>query len=190
MTIISNCLEHCEYFSSYPQNLDTHNVQDFYTNENIQWEKFSKQIMDIETTNFHKTLSESEESLQFTFNDKKSIFIIMTLNGKFVGYICGGKIENYIEENEQEYNSYLNEHSCYVESINIHKDFQGKGYGKVLFRQFYNTCKQRGFKYITGHFSNGASTNVALKFNGKTLLKIDDYCNTGLLYNYILIEVI
>lgn len=161
----------------------------FLSKSEFKWEQYKEDIQIVEKMNFDETLKEPIEALRETYEDKNSIFNIILVEDKFAGYLCGGRIGKYVEKYEQEYNETLNNNTYYVESINIHRKFQGLGYGSILFKHFIKQCKNQGIKYITGHFAEGASTNIAKKFGGKILLVNDNYCDTGHRYNYMIIEV-
>jgi GNAT superfamily N-acetyltransferase len=132
----------------------------------------------VEPEDFDKysnLIEESEkiypESLRTEIQDYKEVIeensctILLYIDETYIGNIIGSipsKIE--YEEMELPFNIQLNK-IMYIYNLLIIPEFQGKGYAKLLFKEFINKVKYLRIEYISGHFRQNGSYKTIKNFN-------------------------
>ena len=82
------------------------------------------------------SIKERKDFFNLLIKNKTAIGLVLEVDSKIAGFISG-------EERET-----LRGKGCAIHQLIITKDYRGKGYGKKILKEFENSFKKRGCKFI------------------------------------------
>lgn len=145
-------------------------IPEFVLLVNQVWNETYRGIVEDEfLDNMKNTVNERIQKLTSNFNKDDSYYpYVLVDNNKLIGYTSVDKSrdETYPDSGE-------------LSSLYLLKEYQGKGYGKMLFNHSLNKIKELGYKdYIIGCLDNNPTNEFYKKMGGKlykqTTKKIGD----------------
>jgi len=122
--------------------------------------KISKDLSEI----YGQHIFIDEKNIVKYFNNKTLPFLAR-YNNEIIGFIIGVPIEYFKEDAWSRYDINLNKNNTlYTYAFIIKKNFRKYGgYAKTLKMIYINWAKKRGYKYVTGHVTQG----ITGEFSGK-----------------------
>ena len=148
-------------------------------------DKYIDRIVSIESQFPIQIKSEIDDFRDF-LEDPDSIGVIMEIDGATIGVIIGALLTSVDEE---DFDIQEEKKAIYVYDFVIDINFQSKGYGMMLFREFINLAKASGFKALYGHFRSNTSIRLARKFSAVEIREYPDWENTDETYTLCRIEL-
>tara|TARA_Y100000590_G_scaffold462060_1_gene625210 strand:- start:1257 stop:1820 length:564 start_codon:yes stop_codon:yes gene_type:complete len=114
---------------------------------------------------FENNMLMSMKNISKYFNNQTFPFIARH-KGKIIGYIVGVPLEYFEQESWCRFdNNLFEKNTIYTYAFVMDKKFRKfGGYSKTLKKIYLNWLKKQGFKYNTGHVSQG----ISKKFSSKT----------------------
>lgn len=129
------------------------------------WLAIKEAVMHIEHRSFEEGVQQEEHDLEGTFVYEHSINLIVKKDGKIVAYLVSSSFRYYTPNA-----TFDIKEGCYLESIAILPENQGKGLGKLFFSKFLEEAKKDEYKRITLHATNDQIKKISEKF-GFTVLE-------------------
>ena len=119
---------------------------------------------------YGKRLIISEDNILKYFN-KNTLPFIARYKNKIIGYIIGVPLEYFSQESWSHFDTNINKkNTIYTYAFFMNKKYRKKGgFSKTLKMIYLNWAKKKGFKYVSGHVSEG----ISKKFSKNTeIIKI------------------
>ncbi|MDD5254104.1 MAG: GNAT family N-acetyltransferase [Candidatus Nanoarchaeia archaeon] len=110
---------------------------------------------------FPEKIRSSIEDYKDMLLDPNNIAILGFLDNNYVGNIIGATL---IDEEFDEYGYDRNKKIIYLYNIVIEKEYQGRGFGYELTKEFVRVAKEQGFEILIGHFRQNSSVSLIKKF--------------------------
>ncbi|MFP4567336.1 MAG: GNAT family N-acetyltransferase [Candidatus Woesearchaeota archaeon] len=133
------------------------------------------------------------DSLAMSLNDYKdiasndrSVCFVLFLGDDYVGNVFGCPL---IEEFEQNQDAPVFDGCIYWYNIVVLSSFQGRGFGFLLAEKFIESCKDEGFKFVSGNFRLNGSYKLAKKFNVVFERVIENWEGSGEDFVYCVIKL-
>lgn len=101
------------------------------------WKKVKKDLVEVEQHAFGD-YGESEDHLQRYLTHPETIFIMVEIDNRVVGYSCALPVDDY-----------QGKKMMYVQSTAIHPDLQGQGLVWKIMDELDQTAKSRGISYLS-----------------------------------------
>tara|TARA_B110000263_G_scaffold172677_1_gene150650 strand:- start:86 stop:649 length:564 start_codon:yes stop_codon:yes gene_type:complete len=141
--------------------------------------EISKDLSDVFGNNFLMTNS----NIVKYFN-KNTLPFIARYKGKIIGYIIGAPIEHFHQESWSRYDTNLGKNNTiYTYAFIISKQFRKRGgFSKTLKLIYLNWAKKRGFKYVTGHVTQGLSKRFSK--NTEVIKTFENWYGSEMPYEY------
>ena len=100
----------------------------------------------------------NENNVKKYFN-KNTLPFLARYNSKIIGYIIGVPLEYFKQESWSRYDTNLDKNNTlYTYAFIIQKKYRKiGGYGKTLKMIYLNWSKKKGYKYISGHVTQGTA---------------------------------
>jgi ribosomal protein S18 acetylase RimI-like enzyme len=76
----------------------------------------------------------------------------------------------------------------YMFNFVIEPEYQNKGYGSQLLKEFIKSAKEKGYKKLLGHFRQNSSLHLVKKLGAKEKKTYKNWCKTK--ENYTLCELV
>jgi len=154
------------------------------------WKLYGRQVLAIEKSLFHPWMVQEHAELRDVFVNPKAIFITALEADVVAGFVCGEDLWHYVEPHDPEFDSGIEEAgTIYVETIDVNPAKQGMGIGTGLLRAFVAEARLRGYKHVAGHWRQGASLGLIMKFGGKVRMVEENYLGTGETYSYVVLDL-
>lgn len=149
--------------------------------------RYEKQIFCSEEM-FPEQIRTSREDYMEILTSENSVALVATIDSKYIGNIIGCPVT---EEDMAEYEIDLGinrEKIIYVYNIVIDNDYQGKGYGHELMKEFIRIAKVRGFEALAGHFRKFRSDSLIRKFGAVAKKTYANWDCSGEVYIFCVLD--
>ncbi|MDD5178266.1 MAG: GNAT family N-acetyltransferase [Candidatus Nanoarchaeia archaeon] len=122
----------------------------------------------------------SKEDYKDMLKDENSIAIVAFSDSEYVGNIVGSPL---LDHEFDEYELDKKKKIVYLYNIVVENNYQGRGLGSKLLKEFIKVAKERGFDTLVGHFRQNRSLALIKKL-GCIIKKVhnnwedsgEDYC--------------
>jgi ribosomal protein S18 acetylase RimI-like enzyme len=120
-----------------------------------EWDQYRSEIIQIENV-FPSTLRDTESYLRSILDFDKPIFLVARIDGRPVGYLAGAALESFSEIPGVKQDPHCGmKDTIYLESHAVLEEFQSRGIGKFLMRNFVLRARQLDYQYIAAHVKQG-----------------------------------
>jgi GNAT superfamily N-acetyltransferase len=121
------------------------------------WDEVKEAVMDLEKICFSDG-GLGEDYLKEYFLNPQNVVVLLKVNDQLVGFTCGGRDHEHDE-------------SFYVETTEIHPDWQGNKFITSMITTLEYEAKKRGYKYLTRHaaINNGYAEKIERNYTGRIL---------------------
>lgn len=125
--------------------------------QETSWDEVREAILHLEEVCFNDG-GFSEDDLREIFEDPKNAVVMLRVNDELVGFTCGVPDEN-------------DEESFYIETTEIHPDWQGNKFITSMITALEYEAKRRGYMYLTRHAAvpNGYADKVGRNYEGRVV---------------------
>lgn len=140
-----------------------------------KFNEYKNDINDSEKEHHENTRTTIQDYNEIVSNDLNMSFVAL-LEDKYVGNIisCGLDDDEY-----QNYKIPKEIKTLYVYNIVVNKQYQGKGFGKELFKKLIESAKDDDYLKLIGHFRKNESWHIIKKFGGEEVSTVSNWENTG-----------
>jgi GNAT superfamily N-acetyltransferase len=147
--------------------------------------KFREQMLHSEEAYPEPIRSTTDDFIDM-LKQEKTIALVALLDSQYIGNIIGCEL---CGEDLAECDPHIipGKKTIYIYNFVIEREYQHKGYAKVMFNEFIGKARSMGFEMIAGHFRNNCSLPVFKKFGGVEKSVFTNWENTG--EDYILCEL-
>ncbi|MBN2367995.1 GNAT family N-acetyltransferase [Candidatus Woesearchaeota archaeon] len=139
--------------------------------------EYEKDILKSEEI-YPPSLRTSKEDFLDILSTSGHITLVALLGDEYVGNIVGSPLT--VQE-QKEYGLYvkIGQKMMYIYNLLVDSHYQGKGYAKLLIKEFIAIASEHGFDYVMGHFRMGASASLIQKFGGEIKAVISNWEGSG-----------
>ncbi|MFC1704729.1 GNAT family N-acetyltransferase, partial [Nanoarchaeota archaeon] len=157
------------------------------TTREVRWRRDSGKIIEIEESAFVEELQQDSDELEESFTLPDHIGFIAESNRQPAGYILGSPMESHGEMDDIAKDQDFGErNSVYLESIGVKPEFQRRGIGRQLMKDFLLKAKERGFTKVKAHTNVPTGMRDFMRSLGGERLSVDeDYGGTGIAHEYM-----
>lgn len=130
-----------------------------------------------------KIRSSQEDYIEMLLDDE-SIALVLEVDSRYAGSILGCPLE---EEDRKLFNINIpleNTKVIYLYNIIIAPEYQGKGLGYGLLKEFIRVVKEKGYYVLVGHFRPNGSATLIKKFGGEVKQVWSNWEDSGEDYLY------
>jgi len=126
--------------------------------------KFKEQIVSSEFCYPENIRSSYDEYVEIV-TAPGSLSMLAFADGQYVGNVMAAPLSE--EECTELKVNYDPKTSIYIYNLVVCPQFQGKGLGSVLIKEFIKKCYNQGFNLITGHFRMNGSFHLVNKMGAE-----------------------
>jgi len=125
----------------------------------------------------------TKNTLKKFFNYPKTFPFVLRYKEKIGGFIIGVPLEHFSDEDWAQCDPNLQKgNTIYTYAYILKDQLQNMGYAKLLKRVYQSTVKKKGYKYITGHVTEGVAQNFTK--DAEIIKKFKNWKNTGHVFEY------
>jgi ribosomal protein S18 acetylase RimI-like enzyme len=167
-------------------------IKRFYPQD---WGKYKVDLMQLEKAwEDNPELCFSEELKKELMTDPDGVYYIALDGDKVIGENYGQSLQSTDTdwfEGHYDPSTYRNydKKTFYVTSIAILPEYNGMGIAKDMTYRMCKDLKKDGYKYITGHYNEGAMTNIIKFFNGETIDVCENWFDSDETHNFMEIDL-
>lgn len=144
-----------------------------------EWANIAENVLSLENI-YPETIRASRDDYDEIIFRDDSLAVVSFLENKLSGFALGFHITDE-DWNECRLVPFKRNdgRSIYLESITIAPPFQGRGFGRGLYRAFNEFAVKAGFAYSYGHFRPNGSGKIAISEGAELLATEKNWMNTG-----------
>lgn len=152
--------------------------------EKENYQEYSQAILQSEEKNYQENIRSSDEDIKEILNSKRAIAAVLEV----AGHYAGNYLSCAMDDEEQRKAGLENVKINYLYNIVVEKEWQGKGYGRLLLADLIRRCKKRGVQRIAGHY-NQQSRRLITQAGGRIIKEVPDWEETGETYYLCVLEL-